>query len=100
MNALRYRYVRERAQVDAVVAATTRMQQFAGPRALAVALDRFAPDDDIAAAAAMACSRSLDIIEKVAAAHEGETGQALMRTCIQLKEREKRRAGARRCWQV
>jgi hypothetical protein len=81
---LRYRYVRERAQVDAVIAATTHMQQFAGPRAVAAVLDRFGPDDDIAAAAAMACSRSLDIIEKVAAAHEGETGQALMRTCIQL----------------
>ena len=38
----------------------------------------------MAAAGAAACARSLDIIEKVAAAHEGDAAVALMRTCTEL----------------
>jgi hypothetical protein len=60
------------------------MQQLVGPCAVAAALQRFASDDDMAAAGAAACVRSLDIIEKVAAAHEGGAAQVLMRTCVQL----------------
>jgi hypothetical protein len=78
------RYIRERAQVDAAVADTTCMQQFVGPRAVAAVLDRFGSDDDIVTAAAVACLRSLDIIEKVAAAHDGDARQALLRSCVQL----------------
>jgi hypothetical protein len=60
------------------------MQEFFGPRALVAALSRFECDDDVADAAALVCDRSLDIIEKVATSHEGNSREALLRNCIHL----------------
>jgi hypothetical protein len=78
-----HRYLRERTHVDAALADMTRMIELVGPCAVAAALARFELDDDMAAAAAQACERSLDLIEKVAAGHAGD-GKELLRTCVRL----------------
>lgn len=81
---LLFRYLKERARVDAVVAGASSLRELRGPLAVASALARFQRDDEIACAAATSCARSLDIIEKLSAAHGGDAGEALTCTCLQL----------------
>jgi hypothetical protein len=81
---LLFRYLKERAHVDAVVAGASSLRELRGPYAVASALARFQRDDEMACAAATACARSLDIIEKLCAAHGGDAGEALSCSCLRL----------------